>query len=108
MTFKENINRICRERNTTLTAVVKSLGLSTSKVSAWNDGALPKEEILVKLALRLGVSVMDFFADEDDLTPKDEDENEILGIFRQFDRTERHIFMAKIYEIENELLCKRP
>ena len=53
MTFKENINRICKEQGTTLTALVKSMGLSTSKVSRWNEGALPKEELMVMLANKL-------------------------------------------------------
>lgn len=33
MTFAENINRICKARGVTLTAFIKSLGMSTSKVS---------------------------------------------------------------------------
>ena len=40
MSFKENINRICKEQGTTLTALVKSMGLSTSKVSRWNERAV--------------------------------------------------------------------
>lgn len=66
MTFAENLNRICKEKGTTLTAVVQSIGLSTSKVSYWNNGSLPKEEVMVELAKKLECSVMDFFADEDD------------------------------------------
>ena len=103
MTFKENINRICHENGTTLTAVVKGLGLSTSKVSRWNDGALPKEEVMLLLAKTLGCSVMDFFADEEDLPraePRDEDELDILRVFRSLPRRNRHEFMAMVYDFE--------
>ena len=40
MTFAENINRICKARGVTLTAFIKSLGMSTSKVTAINNGSL--------------------------------------------------------------------
>ena len=69
MTFRENINRICKERGTTLSAVTRSIGLSSSKVTAWNNGSLPKEDVMLELAHVLGCSVMDFFADEEDIAP---------------------------------------
>lgn len=105
MTFKENINRICKEQGTTLTAVVKGLGLSTSKVSRWNEGALPKEEVMVLLAKELNCSVMDFFADEEDLPhtpsqPQDEDEEDILRVYRALSRRNKHEFMSMVYEFE--------
>ena len=105
MTFKENINRICKDQGTTLTALVKSMGLSTSKVSRWNEGALPKEELMVMLARKLNCSVMDFFADEDDLTsappkPRDEDEGDILRVYRGLSRRNKHEFMAMVYDFE--------
>ena len=95
MSFKENINRICKEQGTTLTALVKSMGLSTSKVSRWNEGALPKEELMV----------MDFFADEEDLdpappNPRDEDEEDILRVYRALSRRNKHEFMSMVYEFE--------
>ena len=65
MTFQENLNRICKERGTTLTGLIKKMGLSTSKVSRWNEGALPKQEMLTRLAEELNCSVADFFADDE-------------------------------------------
>lgn len=101
MTFKENINRICKERGTTLTGVVKELGLSTSKVSRWNEGSLPKEDVMLMLAKQLDCSVMDFFADEEDLAqPRDEDEKDILRVYRTLSRRTKHEFMAMVYDIE--------
>nr|DAU56329.1 MAG TPA: repressor protein [Caudoviricetes sp.] len=104
MTFAENINRICAEQNTTLTAVCKRLGLSTSKVTTWNNGALPKESVMVQLAQELQCSVMDFFADEEDLPavqPKDADEEDILRVYRGLSRRDKHEFMTAVYEFES-------
>lgn len=59
--FAENLNRICREKGTTVSSVLKDLGLSTSKVTLWNNGSLPKLEIIRKLADYLHCEVSDFF-----------------------------------------------
>ena len=89
--------------DTTPTALCKELGLSTSKVSAWYHGSLPKQEIMVALAKALGCSVMDFFEDEDYLhkaTTLNEDETDTLRIYRSLSRREQHEFMAKVYEFD--------
>lgn len=64
MTFSENLNRICKEQGLTVTAVLKEMGVSTSKVTMWNNGSLPKQDMLLRLADKLNCSVMDFFQDD--------------------------------------------
>lgn len=105
MVFSDNFNRICREKGTTATAVVKELGVSPSKVTLWNNGSLPKQEMLVKLARHLDCYVMDFFAEDD--IPKvefalDEDERDVLRLFRMLSRKEKHEFMSKAYDYEKK------
>lgn len=68
MTFRENLNRICADRGTTPTRMCKNLKISTSKVTAINKGSIPTEEMMLKFANYLNCSVMDFFADENDVT----------------------------------------
>lgn len=104
MTFADNLKRICVLRNTNPTALCKELGLSTSKVSAWNKGSLPKQEVMILLAQKLECSVMDFFADEEDIhkiQPVDEDEEDILHIYRSLSRRAKHEFMSMVYKFEN-------
>lgn len=105
MTFRENLNRICKEKGTNLTTVVKELGVSTSKVTAINKGSIPSEDMLLSFARHLECSVMDFFADEEDLEPQviahDEDENDILRVYRSLSRRAKHEFMSMVYEFEN-------
>lgn len=107
MTFAENLKRICTEKGTTPTALLRKMGVATSKVAMWNSGSLPKQEMMVRLAKELNCSVMDFFADEEDLLPSapsgeilDEDEKELIRIFRTLGRRERHEFMATAYDYE--------
>lgn len=105
MDFADNLKRICQQKGTNPTTLCKELGLSTSKVSAWYKGSLPKQEVMVQLAQKLECSVMDFFADEEDLPsappiPRDEDEEDILRVYRGLSRRDRHEFMAMVYEFE--------
>lgn len=105
MTFKENINRICAERGTNLTAVITKVKGSSSMTTAINKkGSIPKETDLIALAKELDCSVMDFFADEEDIPPvkpRDEDEEDILRIYRGLSRRAKHEFMSMVYEFEN-------
>lgn len=112
MKFHENFKRIANEKGTTPTAVVRDLGLSTSKVASWNRGGLPKQDTLAKLAQYLGCSVVDFFWDENDekkvafednqiqAEPENDDEEDILRIYRSLGRREKHEFMSMVYEYE--------
>ena len=74
-------------------------------VSAINKkGSLPKESEMLEMAKLLGCSVMDFFADEEDLPetkPANEDEEDILRIYRGLSRRAKHEFMSMAYEFEN-------
>ena len=103
--FKENINRICAERGTNLTAVITKVKGSSSMTTAINKkGSIPKETDLIALAKELDCSVMDFFADEEDIPPvkpRDEDEEDILRIYRGLSRRAKHEFMSMVYEFEN-------
>ena len=110
MNFADNLKRICTERGTSPTALLKSMGVATSKVAMWNSGSLPKQEMLVRLAKELDCSVMDFFADDDTIhtpqniaEPKDEDESDVLRVYRSLSRRMKHEFMTMVYEFE-----KRP
>ena len=110
MLFAENINRICKERGTTLTAVVREVRGSTSYVTSINNGYLPKESDMVEMARVLDCSVMDFFSDkstppvEHDAvqTVQDEDELDILRVFRTLPRRAKHEFMGIVYGFEDK------
>lgn len=105
MTFADNIKRICADRGTNLTTVIKKVKGSSSFVTAINKGSLPKESELIELAHELNCSVMDFFADEEDLidraSAENEDEEDILRIYRSLSRRDKHEFMTTAYEFEN-------
>ena len=57
------------------------------------------------MAKILHCSVLDFFMDEEDLAPQNEpqneDEKDILRVYRSLSRRTKHEFMAMVYEFEN-------
>lgn len=107
MTFADNIKRICKERGTSLTAVVKQIknGQSSFTTAINHKGSIPNQRELLELAEILDCSVMDFFADEDDLIStdpsNDDDEKDILRIYRSLSRRDQHEFMTVVYDFEN-------
>lgn len=55
MTFWDRIQILCKEKQTTPTALCKSLGLSTSMVTRWKNGTIPTNSTLLLIAEHLGV-----------------------------------------------------
>lgn len=55
--FYERFREICKQKNTTATAVVKALGLSSGNMTNWKNGRKPKTDIALKIANYLNVSV---------------------------------------------------
>ena len=65
--FYDNFDKLCTKIGTSPTNFTKNvLGLSTSKVTAWKNGSIPKYEILQKIADVFNVSVGDLFDGEED------------------------------------------
>lgn len=63
--FYDNFDKLCNKIGTSPTNFTKNvLGLSTSKVTAWKNGSIPKYEILQKIADVFNVSVGDLFDGE--------------------------------------------
>lgn len=101
--FFEYFKAICTKRGTTPTAVVKELGLSTGKVTAWKNGAIPKADTLRLLSDHLHVPVYVFFGGE--LFPPhpagdlSEEEEELVHVYRRLDRSGRRRLFGKAYEL---------
>lgn len=110
MDFATNLKQICDMKNTTPTRVCKELGLSTNKVSLWNKGGVPKGDVLLKIANHLGCTVMDLLVDgnitlHNDLV-LDDDEKDVIRVFRMLSRQQKHEFMSKAYSFEQQLIGK--
>ncbi len=55
--FYDNIYKVCNEKGTTPTTVLKALGFSSGNVSKWKKGSVPNIDMAHQIAQYLGVSI---------------------------------------------------
>lgn len=55
--FYDNIYKICTEKGTTPTTVLKDLGFSSGNVSKWKNGSVPNVDMCLAISRKLGVSL---------------------------------------------------
>ncbi|MDD6642722.1 MAG: helix-turn-helix transcriptional regulator [Firmicutes bacterium] len=98
--FFEQLKRICALNGTTPTSIVKKLGLSSSNVTSWKNGASPKTDVLEKLAQELNVPVSAFFdsnaPSQQQLQP---DEAELLEVYQKLAKSGKRQLMGRAYEL---------
>lgn len=99
MTFKDNINRLCKLHGTNLTTLIKECGFSSSKATAINKGQIHTEEQLIVLAKALNCSVTDFFADEEDSIAQDDDEQILIEGYRSLPKSQQLRLLAYYYAL---------
>lgn len=88
MNFFDIIENLCKQHNTKVTNVLKEIGLSRSKGTAWRNGSIPNGEILVKLAEYFNVSI-DYLLG---YAPKvDDEEQEYIKFFASLSPAERKL-----------------
>lgn len=63
--FYEQLKKACKENNTSITAVLKKLGIGTANGTYWKNGSSPSADIVVKLSEFLGVSCDYLLTDEE-------------------------------------------
>lgn len=105
--FYEQLEALCKEINTTPTNFVKTeLNLSSSKVTAWKNGSIPKYEILNEIADYFNVTVGYLFdgGKKSSLSELTENEREIVKIFKDLTDTQQGkiIARAQIMAEQNE------
>lgn len=62
--FYQRLHEICKQKGTTVTRMVKEIGLSSANLSNWKNGRLPKTEIAFKIAEYLEVSIYDLMGEQ--------------------------------------------
>ncbi len=103
--FFDQFTKLCAERNTTPTKFITDiLHLSSSKVTAWKNGSIPKYEILNLIADYFNVSVGTLFDGKENKTviqsQKDVQkingrEKELLKYFRELSDEEQIRLIAR-------------
>lgn len=99
--FFDQFSKLCSQANTTPTQfVTEVLHLSSSKVTAWKNGSIPKYGILNSIASYFNVSVGYLFDGEVAIQANvlSENEQEMLELFDKFTNREQIKIIGKIEE----------
>lgn len=67
--FLDRLLSLCAKNNTDISNVLRALGLSTSKGTAWRKGSIPNGEILLMLAEYFNTSTDYLLGNTDDPRP---------------------------------------
>lgn len=99
MTFYDRLDKECKKNNTTVTGLLKTLGLSTNNVTRWKEGKSSSFDVIPLLAEELKVST-DFLLlgkeTVDDLSPI---EQELIDSFRKLSPNEQQRIIGRCEEI---------
>lgn len=66
MEFYKRLDSLCKATGTSVTALLKSLNISTSKGTAWKNGSIPRADVLQKLATALDTTPAYLLGETDD------------------------------------------
>ena len=55
--FYDRLRELCKQNNTTVTAMLAELGISTGSTGNWKKGQLPKGDVLKQIADYLNTSI---------------------------------------------------
>lgn len=66
MGFYKRLDSLCKATGTSVTALLKSLNISTSKGTAWKNGSIPRADVLQKLATALHTTPAYLLGETDD------------------------------------------
>lgn len=119
--FYQNLKRLCDERHTTPSAVVREIGLSNSTATSWKKNhSIPKQETLDKLAKILDCNISDFFKTDrerieysivnlDDSSSKspvtlDDNIKDFIFIYESCSNRQRNQLMSMVYDFEQKVL----
>lgn len=91
---------LCKEHNTSVSGMLKDLGLSTGSTGNWKKGLLPKGEILIKIADYLDTSV-DYILFGEYRSDMTADENELLALYRTAPDRARYKILCDFENIIN-------
>lgn len=99
MTFYDRLDKACKKNNTTVTGLLKTLGLSTNNVTRWKEGKSSSFDVIPLLAEELKVST-DFLllgkATVDSLSPI---EQELINSFRKLSSNEQQRIIGRCEEL---------
>ena len=99
--FYTRLKKLCQEKGTTITGMLKELNLSTGSTGNWKKGQLPKGEVLVLIADYLDTSI-DYLIQGEYKSDLSEDEKRIIELYRNTPERAKYKVMCDVEKIVQE------
>ena len=99
--FYTRLKKICQEKGTKITGMLKELNLSTGSTGNWKKGQLPKGEVLVLIADYLDTSI-DYLIQGEYKSDLSEDEKRIIELYRNTPERAKYKVMCDVEKIVQE------
>lgn len=100
--FFEQMEKLCRDNGTTITATISSLGMSKGSIANWKRGTIPNGDAIVRLAAHFNVStdylLLGTGSSSNKTMPLTDDGEELMGIYNKLDNRGRHRIHTVAYE----------
>ena len=96
--FYERLRAVCKEHNTTVSAMLKALNLSTSGTGYWKKGKLPTGEVLAQIADYLDTSI-DYLIFGEYRTNLTEEQLHLLEVYEQIPERAKYKAVCDFEEI---------
>ena len=105
--FFEQFDMLCKSNNTTPTEFVRDvLRLSTSKVTLWKNGSIPKYEVLLSIAKYFNVSIGYLFDGETNYDSMPPDEQQLLNDYRTVDDNSKALIRERASVLSEQVKSK--
>lgn len=93
--FYDNLAQACKDNNLKIATVVKECGGAVGSIDGWKKGAIPRSDIVAKLALRLNVSTDFLILGKDHNLSLSKQEAELLNYFTYLSDEDRGRILGK-------------
>lgn len=107
--FYEQLKQACKDNNTSVTAVLKKIGVGAANGTYWKNGSSPSADIIIQLSELLHVST-DFLLkgkkDNSSTIDLSMNEQEMLDVFSKFDDREQIKLIGKLEELYRQKQIK--
>lgn len=99
MTFYDRLDKECKKNKTTITGLLKTLGLSTNNVTRWKEGKSSSFDVIPLLAEELRVSTDFLLLGKETVGNLSPVEQELINSFRKLSPNEQQRIIGRCEEI---------
>lgn len=101
--FYEQLKKACKNKNTSVTAVLKKIGIGTANGTYWKNGSVPSSDIVVQLAEFLDITTDYLLTGKEDYTKKLTDgEQKLLDNYGKLTEEDKKKASKMIEELADE------